>query len=166
MLYVPLRFISFCSILLLTCGLATVGCAIRLISDYDDVLDKDVTTLQQNTETFLGQLDYERGTPAAAFSANKDFYIKSDASLRTMATRAEAQPKSKVIVGEVQALENTFEDLKKLHQGDGGKGLSSVEIQDVRGAMETEFEAILTLELALKSHNGVPSAGLAPTKTK
>jgi hypothetical protein len=153
---------------LLIASLATLGCTtVRFISDYDDVLDKDVTALQLSTETFLNQLDSEAGTPAAAYSANSDFYVKTDASLRTMATRAASQPKSKIIVGEVQTLQNTFNDLQKLHQLNGDKGLSSANIANTRSALESEFTSILTLELALKSHSGVPpSSALAPTKTK
>jgi hypothetical protein len=160
------RFLStFLLVLLLIDGLSTIGCAVRFISDYDDVLDKDVTALQQSTETFLNQLDSEAGTSAGAYSANSDFYLKTDASLRTMSTRAASQPKSKIIVGEVQALQSTFNDLQKLHQLNGDKGLSSPNIANTRSALESEFTSILTLELALKSHSGVPSGALAPAKT-
>src|ERR1700733_1587053 len=103
-----LRFVSFSIMLLVLAGvLSTSGCAIRLISDYDNVLDQDVTALQQSTETFLNQLDTQVGTPAAVYSANSDFYVKANASLRTMSTRAASQPKSKIIVGEIGALQKT-----------------------------------------------------------
>jgi hypothetical protein len=152
-------------VLLLIIVLTTVACTVRLISDYDDVLDKDVTALQLSTETFLNQLASEAGTPAAAYSANSDFYLKTNASLRTMATRAASQPKSNIVVGEVQTLQTTFNDLQKLHQLNGDKGLSVENIANTRSALETEFTSILTLELALKSHKGLPSAALAPAKT-
>jgi hypothetical protein len=95
---------------------------------------------------------------------NSDFYLKTDASLRTMATRAASQAKSRIIAGEVQALQNTFNDLQKLHQVNGDKGLSPENIANTRNALESEFTSILTLELALKAHSGVPSAALAPAK--
>jgi hypothetical protein len=157
--------ILFCIVLLFTSVLTTVGCSVRLISDYDDVLDKDVTALQQSTETFLNQLDTEVGTPAAAYSANGDFYVKTNASLRTMATRAASQPQSKIVVGQVQALQKTFDDMQQLHQLNGAIGLSSANITNTRSALESEFTSILTLQLALKSHSGVPSSALAPAKT-
>jgi hypothetical protein len=147
-----------------TLGLTSIGCAVRFISDYDDVLDKDVTALQQSTETFLNELSAKSATVGAGYNANSDFYLKTDASLRTMATRAASQPKSKIIVGEVKALQNTFDDLQKLHQMNGDKGLSAANIENTRGALESEFTSILTLELALKSHNGAPSGGLPPPK--
>ena len=165
----PLRKSSapvlFFAVLLVISGLAAAGCAVRFISDYDDVLDKDVTALQESTEAFLNQLDSEVGTPAAAYRANSDFYVKANAALRTMATRAASQPRSKIIVGEVQALEKTFDDLQSLHKMNGDKGLSSANVANVRSALESEFTSILTLELALKSHSGAPSSALPPPKT-
>src|SRR5580704_16006872 len=116
--FLRLSSVSFYPCVLLAC-MATIGCSIRLISDYDSVLDQDVTTLQQGTETFLNQLNNEVGTPAAVYSANADFYVKANASLSTMATRASSQPKSKIIVGEVQALQKTFSDMQQLHQLNG-----------------------------------------------
>jgi hypothetical protein len=161
----PAPVLFFAVLLLISC-LMTAGCAVRFISDYDDVLDKDVTDLQQGTETFLNQLDSEVGTPAAAYRANSDFYVKTNATLRTMLTRAASQPKSKIIVGEVEALEKTFDDLQNLHKMNGDKGLSSANIANTRSALESEFASILTLELALKSHNGAPSTALPSPKTK
>ncbi len=162
----PLRPSVIAPALMLLLTIFTAGCKIQLISDYDSVLDQDVTTLQQTTETFLNQLQNEVGTAEAAYSANTDFYVKTNASLATMATRAASQPKSKIIVGEVTALQSTFTDMQKLHQLNGDKGLSTANISNTRSALESEFTSILTLELALKSNSTVPSGALAPTKTQ
>lgn len=138
---------------------------VRLISDYDNVLDDGVTMLQQNTEAFLNQLNEEVGTPQAAYSANADFYTKSDATLRTLATRAASEPKSKIIVEQVQLLQKTFDDLQQLHKLNGDKGLSAANIANSRSAMESQFQSILTLELALKSSSAA-SQSPAPSPTK
>ncbi len=152
-------------ILLLLASLAgLLGCTVQLISSYDDVLDKDVTALQEKTETFLNQMEADAGTPAAAYSANRDFYIKSSASLRTMATRAVSQPKSKIVVEQVESLQKTFDDMQQLHKLDGDKGLTPANLANIRSAMESEFTSILTLQLALKSHTTVPNSATAPAK--
>lgn len=153
-------------LLLLISGAA--GCSIRLISDYDSVLDQDVTNLQQSKETFLNQLTNEVGTPAAAYStsANTGFYVTTNATLATMATRAASQPKSKIVVGQVQALQNTFADMQKLHEEAGATGLTAANIANTRSALESEFTSILTLQLALKASSGVSSASLAPATTQ
>lgn len=155
----PNHFLLPCILLFCVAG---SGCSIRLISDYDSVLDQGVTALQQETETFLNQLSSEVGTPAAVYSENTDFYSKTNASLATMATRAASQPKSKVLVGEVQALQNTYADLQKLHKARGTNGLTLANINNTRSALESEFTSILTLELALKANANVPSSALAP----
>jgi hypothetical protein len=162
--YVQAKTTATLLILFIATALASLGCTIRLVSDYDEVLDKDVTTLQESTETFLSQLDFEAGSPAAAYSANRDFYVKTDASLRTMATRAASQPRSTIVLAQVKELQKSFDDLQKLHELDGDKGLSAGQIGEVRGALESEFGSILTLQLALKSHNGIPAAAIAPSK--
>ena len=161
------RFMRLSSVsCFLTLMLVLTGCKIRLISDYDSVLDQDVTSLQQSTETFLNQLSVEAGTPAAAYSANADFYVKTNASIATMLTRAASQPKSKVIVGEVQALQKTIADMQQLHQLGGSTGLTAANISNTRAALESEFSSVLTLELALKAAAPVPSSALAPATTK
>lgn len=164
--FARLAFVSLSLTCVLSVCVATNGCSIRLISDYDSVLDQDVTTLQQSTETFLNQLSNEAGTPAAAYSANADFYVKANASLATMATRATSQPKHTIIVGEVQAIQKTFADMQQLHQLNGDKGLSAANIGNTRSALESEFTSILTLELALKGNSSVPSSALAPAAAK
>ena len=158
--------LALCLAALMLASSLAAGCKIRLISDYDAVLDQDVTALQKDTEVFLNQLDNEVGKPAAAYSANTEFYVKADASLATMATRAASQPKSEVVVGQVQALRQTYSDMKQLHQLNGDKGLSSANIANIRSALESEFTSILTLELALKASSGVASSALAPAKAK
>lgn len=162
--YVQAKTAAAFLMLFIATALATSGCSVRLISDYDEVLDNDVTSLQESAELFLGQLDSEAGTPAAAYSVNRDFYVKTGASLRTMATRAASQPRSTIVLAQVKELQKSFDDLQKLHELDGDKGLSAGEIAEARGALESEFASILTLQLALKSHNGLPAAAIAPSR--
>jgi hypothetical protein len=151
------------SSVLLVC-LAATGCQIRLISDYDPVLDQNVTSLQHNVEVFLNKLAADAGTPAAGYAAHADFYIETDATLATMATRAAAQPKNTIIVGEIKTVRNTIDDLQKLQQMSGNKGLTLANIANTRSALEGEFQSILQLELALKANSTVPASALAPGK--
>ncbi len=119
--------------------------------DYDEALDQSLTALQLSTEEFLGQLDSEVGTPAAAYRSNSSFYVHADASLRTIKTRAEAEPKSEVIVKQLQELQGSLDDLQGLHKLDGEKGLSAIEITSARSGIESEFQSLFALQLALKT---------------
>lgn len=147
---------SVCVLFLL---LLCVGCAVRLIADYDSILDQSMTSLQQETEAFIAQLTTEVNTPAAQYVNNTDFYIKAQATLRTMATRAGATPKSSQVIAQIQELEKTFALMQNSHQNDGQ--LSLVYLGDIERTLNTEFTAVTTLELYLKNHP-VPVNALAP----
>ena len=144
-----------------------VGCRVTFISPYDQVLDQDVSSLQQTTEAFLTQLSNEVGTPAAAYSSNTDFYVKAQAAIATMETRATAAgPKSRQIATELSALQQTFTDMQKLHQLNGAQGLTAANLSNTKSALESEFSSIITLELALKNASTPPAPALAPAKTQ
>lgn len=155
---------------LAVCALAlafAVGCHVTFISPYDQVLDQDVSSLQQSTEAFLTQLTDEVGTPAAAYSNNADFYVKAQASIATMETRAAAAgSKGRQIATELSALQQTFTDMQKLHQLNGAQGLTAANLSNTKSALESEFTSIITLELALKNASTPPAPALAPAKAQ
>src|SRR5256885_327672 len=72
--------------------LFSLGCSVRLIGEYDQVIDQSLTDFQQKTETFLSHLESVQGTPDAAFAKNTDFYDQSVAAVNTMRVRAAAEP--------------------------------------------------------------------------
>jgi len=135
--------------------------------DYDPTLDQGITTAQSTMEQFFSQMDAEVGTPDAAFAKNQTFYVTMDAQLRTIATRAQSEPKSSIVVKQITELQGSFSDLKGLHQADGDKGLSHLEISAARSGIESEFISMLTLQLALKNRLKTPlTVPTAPTITK
>ena len=154
-----LRPLSFAVV----CGVLT-GCAVHLIMDYDPVLDQSISTAQSQTEMFLSQLDSEAGTAAAAYSNNTAFYVTMEAELRTLQTRAQSEPKSTIVVKQVNELQGSFTDLQSLHKLDGDKGLGHLEITTARSGLESEFLSMLTLQLALKNRLSTPATtAMAPT---
>jgi len=57
------------------CAILLAGCAgARLISDYDEVTDKSLTTIQEKTDDFIETLLTQSGTNKAAFSKHQAFY--------------------------------------------------------------------------------------------
>jgi hypothetical protein len=147
-----LLFFAAVSVLLLS------GCQVHFIAAYDPVLDNGLTQLQQSTEQFLGTLDAEAGLPEASWTDNQSFYTQSDATLRTLITRAQSEPISAIIVQELQLLEKSYTDLMNLHQTMGDKGLSHVMIVDSRSGLENSYKSIFTLELALQSRLNTAAA--------
>lgn len=141
---------------------ATTACTVRLIAEYDEVLDKSITDFQTKTETFLAKLQSSQGTPDATYDKNKDYYDQSIATLNTMRVRAIATPKSSIIVQQIDLMKGTIEDFRKLHQSTGAAGLTTGAIDATRSALETQFEAMLKLELALKRGKTARSTVPAP----
>ena len=150
----------FAIVLLLLTSL-TVGCTVRFIADYDPVLDQNMTALQQSTEVFFTQLSNAGNTAAGNYANNADFYVKTQATLATMATRVGATPKSKEVITQIQLLQKSFVDMQDAHQRDGN--LSAVFLSHAKSAIESQFTSITTLELFLKN-NPIPSSALAPAK--
>lgn len=140
----------------------TTACAVRLIAEYDEVLDHSITDFQQKTELFLAKLESNAGTPDATYANSKDFYDQAVATLNTMRVRALASSKNSLMVQQVDLLKSSVEDLRKLHEDAGAKGLTRGEIDAARSALETHFESMLKLELALKRGKTARNAPLAP----
>ena len=160
------RYFRYLTLLCVLSLALLTGCAVHLIMDYDPVLDQSISAVQASTEQFLSQLDTQVGTPAASYTNNQSFYVTTDAQLRTLATRAQSEPKSKIVVEQVAQLQASFDDMQKLHQLDGDKGLGHLEIATIRSGLENEFVSMLTLQLALKNRLSTPATtAMAPTVT-
>ncbi len=146
------------SILLTGAFLSLTGCAYNLIAPYDATLDSTMTQVQQNTELFFNQLE-EGHDPS--YEASKDFYVQTEATLRTLLTRAQAVPKSHLVADQIARIESTLERVQGMHKRD--QTLSMANLTGDRDTLESEFRSFFRLELALKTHLGnPPGAALAP----
>jgi hypothetical protein len=147
-------------LLILPLLIVSSACTVRLVGEYDEVIDHSLTEFQQKTEAFLSHLEAEHGNPGASYAKNVDFYNDAQASISTMRVRAAAQPKKEILVQQLDLLKRSMEDLRKLHQSAGADGLGDGAIEAARSALEVHLEAILKLELALK--RGKKSARMLP----
>ena len=126
------------------------GCTLKLISDYDDVTDKSVTELQKKVETFLVRMEAAAGTSEGEVGSNKAFYDETKIALSSLRLRAEAIPNNKLTAEQISGLQDNIEVLRKLHESAGHGGLTKILVEAPRTAFNTQFKAILTLELAKK----------------
>ncbi|WP_432695859.1 hypothetical protein ACQUQP_15130 [Marinobacterium sp. YM272] len=149
----PLRVI-----LLLSFMLVISGCTVKLIASYDETTDKNVTSLQRKTETFLTDLEAKYGLPECSYEKNATFYSESKVDLSAIKVRAEAIPKNDITVKQLDLLESSLNDLESLHKLKDKKTkdkgslecISIDEIDPLRTAFNSSFTAILKLELAKK----------------
>lgn len=69
---------------------ALYGCAVHLVSDYDDQIDTGLSQLNTDVTAFVNKMIADAGQPAGTYDANKDFYTTEEAKIDTIIVRAEA----------------------------------------------------------------------------
>lgn len=122
------------------------GCAVKLIADYDEYLEKETTSLQKKMEAHLLQLERKSSTSGADYNKYVSFYEEIKVSLSSMKVRAMAHPKNEITVKQIEKLIENTKILEKMHK----KGVKKSEISSIRTAFEVGITAILKLELAKK----------------
>jgi hypothetical protein len=126
---------------------ALSGCAITLISSYDENTDKSVTELQKNFETFFVLVDSQAGLPECKYDNHKDFYKDAKVAISATEVRAKAIPKNEITIAQVGLLSDSLISLEKLHKiGCFTNG----QVSSLRNSFNTSITAILKLELAKK----------------
>ncbi len=128
--------------------LIVCGCSIKLISDYDEVIDKSVTELQKKVETFLLKMEAASGTSEGEYINNKSFYNEAKVEMTAIRLRAEAISENKITVQHITEIEKNIESLRLLHEMRGQRGLTKDLTDPIRVIINTQFKAILTLEFA------------------
>ena len=142
-------------VLLLATLIPLSGCAVHFIAPYDEILDKSMTQVQQDSELFFSQLQDAQGSDKGTYDSTKDFYLRTEATLHTLLTRAQSVPKSERVADQIATIEKTIERIQGMHQHD--KVLSLPNLIGDRTTLESEFRSFFTLELALKTRFGTPS---------
>ncbi len=149
------------------CAILLAGCAeVKLISDYDEVTDKSLTTIQQKTDDFIETLIAQSGTKKAAFSRHQDFYRDIDQQLRHLEFRVNAIPgngktidlfkKVRLVIlgeGKCTAEGNSLRDLHCM-PANRSKGPSAIALAISRFNINQAISAALSLELAKKQGLG------------
>lgn len=130
---------------------ALAGCStIKLVGDYDEQIDKGVTQLQKDVETFLVVLEASAEKPSDKvenYEKNKKFYDDCKITLSSLRVRADSTERNSITVRMPDRVSNNISRLEGMHR----EGLAKAEIdQSIRGALNSQFTAILTFELAKK----------------
>jgi hypothetical protein len=131
--------------LLLLASLGATSCtSVRLVSDYDEVLDLSVTQMQKDVDTFL--IELERDEPS--YDESRDFYDRIHVDLRAAQLRAGLNDKNQLTVDMLDAVADNIAQLEKAHRE--GFQQTAEEIGSFRNAFATQFKAIIKFELAKK----------------
>ena len=133
------------------------GCAVRLIGDYDDTIDKGVTDVQQKAELYLAKLQSNPDTPY-----DQGFYDDINARLAVLKSRASSLPKYPIILEQLNNLKSQvdkFQELDKISK----RPFPSGAVTAAESAIAVSVESILKLELALKERGRASPPSLTPT---
>jgi hypothetical protein len=126
------------------------GCAfkVKLVGDYDGIMDQAVTSLQEQTNAFLQKMIND-STQGASYEKNKDFYINQQSKIAALITRSEISEKGTKI-GKLtdlfKQLQTQYQDLENLHQNAPPKEI----FISSQKAFNQSFGAILKSLLYLK----------------
>lgn len=133
--------------------LAAGGCTVRLISDYDETIDRSASELQKEMDAFL--TDMENGKDESVmYGVNRGFYPYYATEVRAVLVRAQAHPKNEQSVAQYELMLDSLKELEEAHRGDEGledEGTLPVEAIPVfRDLFNQAWGAIIHLEVAKK----------------
>ncbi|WP_333596928.1 hypothetical protein [Chryseobacterium flavum] len=132
---------SFLLVILTSCT------SIKLISDYDEVTDRKIVTLQEKVTGFVVKIRDEIGTDQAKYVNYKSFYQDVKVDLETLKIRTNAIDNNKIVQDQVSELSNYIDNLEKVHK----LGFTHVsEIDLINSQCNTIFTSLTKLQLALK----------------
>lgn len=119
---------------------------VKSVSNYDQQIDKSITSLQKRTEKVLLMIESYEGQPESQYDFHKSFYQEAKIDISSLRIRAEAIQSNSLTVQMLDQLLNNINRFEKDHK----KGISPKEVSLYRGGFNSQFTAILTFELAKK----------------
>lgn len=90
--------------------------SVRFVSEYDEITDKAVTSLQHDVSKFLVKLEADVGTPDAVYEHYKKTYQEFRVSLRDLKIRTDAMDHNTILQQQLEALTQMVASTEKLHQ--------------------------------------------------
>ncbi len=123
------------------------GCSIQLVGNYDEHIDKGVTQLQKDFETFLITVDSQTKTPKCKYQNHTQFYQGSKVAISSIEVRANAIDKNEKTVKQIGLLKDSLASLENLHRWGC---FTHSQVQSLRSSFNSHITAILKLELAKK----------------
>jgi hypothetical protein len=140
---------------ILVCLAAAACTTVRLVSDYDETTDRDVSALQKLVDDSLTAL-VGQSTPLCLYAAHRQFYAAVHSALNVLSVRNRARgPNNGPTTEQIAVLDTVqFAALERLHGIAATRTppacMDSAGVALDRQAIDQSFEAILTLELAKK----------------
>src|SRR5262249_20210905 len=120
----------------------------RLVSPYDEVLDRRTTEVHAQIVAFVAKMTATAGKPEGAYEMNRSFYSDLQGSIASLRARAASQPKNEITQKLVAELEGNVERLRQLHEMGKEGGLPKPLATPALAAIEVNCTSIIRFELA------------------
>jgi len=146
----------YAALLFLSCFVLATCTSVQLIPPYDSDIDKSVTALQSDTETFLVKVTRVGKLEPGSYKEYADFYDKEKVAISGLQVRVQAISQNKLTSDQIDILSDTYAQLEKRHKE---KGLDTEDAYQYERAFNRIFGAILTLEVAKKSISATTGGG-------
>jgi hypothetical protein len=133
------------------------GCIpkVKLVGEYDEIIDKAVTDLQEQTDVFFLKMKGDLSADST-YEANKGFYNDVQGKISMLIRRSEVIEeglKRNPLTQNFKDLQTQFLDLADQHK----KSFSSKYLESAQKAFDQSFRAILANLLYLKWNQTQPS---------
>lgn len=125
-----------------------LACSVKLISNYDEQIDKSATSLQIDMDRFLTKLADD---PQPSYAKSKDFYDEYAVELRSLLLRAQSHPKNSQTEQQIGLMMKSLDDLRTMHQAGP---IDDEVLKTTRDLFNQSWKAIITLEMAKKRGEG------------
>jgi hypothetical protein len=145
----------------LVCWLVFVasGCTfnVRLVADYDPMIDEHVSELQVKTNRFLSEMALLPGFDSTTYAGHREFYAEVRAELAVLIDRAQILEdglKRTPLSINLKYLKEQFDDLEALHRipppktGEGRD--DSKALQGAQTALDQSFRSVVKHLMYLK----------------
>jgi hypothetical protein len=138
-------------LILVIAAVATMGCRVKFIGDYDDTIDKGVSDVQQRAELYFAKLQSNPNTPF-----DQSFYDDINSRLAVLKGRAALLTKYQIISDQLKNLQSQFDTFQKLDKI-SARPFPAPAVSDAESALSVSVESILKLEIALKRGSSPPA---------
>jgi len=130
---------------------STMGCAVKLVSDYDETTDANVTSIQKSMDAYLLNLQSQKW-PDCSYSSNKATIDSIKVQIDSASIRAKAIPKNSVTIQQLGTLSNMFNDLVngQKHRDEKISCIPGQIINLDKNTLDDAVSNILKFELAKK----------------
>ena len=116
------------------------SCSAFVVAEYDEVVDRGATELQQKVDSFLTDLEQNGG------EYSPDFYEEVRNDLFVLRNAASIQRGNDVTIRSLDLIEDNVGKLEKMH----AEGISAEEIAIVRTLFDTQFRVLIEFETTKK----------------